>query len=88
LLVDNMKEHLKGLVLLEGTASERINDLMGDFDNTHKYFNNMESAVKKAYELAKDGDMVILCPSASSFNMFLNEFDRGDQYVKYVNLLK
>ena len=45
-------------------------------------FSNMQEAVKKAYELADEEDMVILCPGASSFNMFANEFDRGDQFCR------
>jgi UDP-N-acetylmuramoylalanine--D-glutamate ligase len=45
----------------------------------------MKSAVDKAREISENGDMVILCPGASSFNMFVNEFDRGKQFVDYVN---
>jgi UDP-N-acetylmuramoylalanine--D-glutamate ligase len=47
----------------------------------------MKAAIDTARELANEGDMVILCPGASSFNMFINEFDRGQKFVDYVNSL-
>jgi UDP-N-acetylmuramoylalanine--D-glutamate ligase len=84
-IVGIMKEYLKGLILLEGTASEKIADYMSDSNNVYKYYNNLEEAIQKAKDLATNGDMVILCPGASSFNMFANEFDRGEKYVTFVN---
>ena len=44
----------------------------------------MQEAVKMASEMVKSGDLVVLSPAASSFNMFKNEFDRGAQFVKAV----
>ena len=84
-----VKEFCKGVVLFEGTASDKISEMLDadGYDNVYTGFDNMTSAVKKAVEISEDGDMVILCPSASSFNMFANEFDRGDQFVEIVNNL-
>ena len=87
-IADDMKRYLKALVLLEGTASEKIYENVKVFKNIYKYFGNFKEAISKAYTLAKKGDMIILCPGGTSFNMFANEFDRGDQYVEYVKLLK
>ena len=86
-IVKYMKKYLKSLVLFEGTASEKIYKYIGKSIPVYKYFNSMQTAVDKAEELANEGDMIILCPGGSSFNMFINEFDRGDQFVKYVNSL-
>jgi len=47
----------------------------------------MKMAVKKASELAGKGDVVLLSPGAASFNLFKNEFDRGNQFIKEVNKL-
>jgi len=82
-----MKENLKALVLLEGTASEKMAEQSSDVE-VYKYYNNLEAAVLKAQSLATTGDMIILCPGGASFNMFANEFDRGDQFVNLVNNLK
>ena len=37
----------------------------------------MEEAVKKAYELAKDGDVVLLSPGCASWDMYPNFEARG-----------
>lgn len=87
-VIELMKERLKSLVLFEGTASEIIADLIGGRENVYKYYGALEGAVDKALELSESGDMVILCPGATSFNMFANEFDRGAKYVNYVKSLK
>jgi UDP-N-acetylmuramoylalanine--D-glutamate ligase len=80
-----MDRYQKKLILLEGSASEMISKVYPSYDG---FYGNLKEAVEKAYENADRGDMVILCPGASSFNMFLNEFDRGDQYVNCVKSLK
>lgn len=48
----------------------------------------MSEAVNLAYGLARKGDYVLLSPGATSFGSFLNEFDRGGQFVDAVNKLK
>ena len=48
----------------------------------------MQEAVEKAGRIAKRGDVVILSPGATSFNLFKNEFDRGDQFVQAVKSLR
>ncbi|MCD4756452.1 UDP-N-acetylmuramoyl-L-alanine--D-glutamate ligase [bacterium] len=83
-----MENYLKSLILFEGSASEKISKYVSDDIPVEKYFDSMGSAIEKARELASDGDMVILCPGGSSFNMFINEFDRGNQFIEYVNSLK
>jgi UDP-N-acetylmuramoylalanine--D-glutamate ligase len=82
-----MRKYLKALVLFEGTASERIDEQVGNHIDTYKYYGTMQEGVDKAKELASSGDIVILCPGGSSFNMFINEFDRGNQFIEYVNSL-
>lgn len=84
-LLPYMERYLKKLVLLDGTASEKFKEIYNSYEGT---FGNLKKAVDCAYENAESGDMVILCPGGSSFNMFANEFDRGDQFVNYVNSLK
>jgi len=86
-ILDNMKKYLKALVLFEGTASEKIFNVTNGYVDIYKYFDSMNGAIDKANEIATSEDMVILCPGGSSFNMFVNEFDRGEQFVKYVNSL-
>lgn len=48
---------------------------------------NMEEIVKKAFENTPSGGVVILSPSAASFDMFENYKDRGNQFKKAVQNL-
>ena len=48
---------------------------------------NMQQAVDLAFRESKKGDIILLSPAAASFNMFKNEFDRGEQFVKAVKKL-
>lgn len=82
------EKYAKALVLLEGTASEKmVTTMEQSVIPTYKYYGIFADAVKKAYEVATPGDMIILCPGATSFNMFANEFDRGRQFNTLVEAL-
>lgn len=87
------KEILKSvykIVLLPGTASEEIKKELSELNSSIGIIpvNSMEEAVKEASLLGEKGDVVLLSPGAASFNLFKNEFDRGDQFVKFVKGLK
>ena len=84
-LLPYMNKYLKKLILLAGTASDKM---MNIYSNYKGPYSDFKTAIQTAYEEASTGDMVILCPGASSFNMFANEFDRGTQFVNYVKSLK
>jgi len=48
---------------------------------------SMENAVRVAYELAHEGDTVLLSPCCASFDLFQNYEDRGRQFKKCVREL-
>ncbi|MBI5420224.1 MAG: UDP-N-acetylmuramoyl-L-alanine--D-glutamate ligase [Deltaproteobacteria bacterium] len=48
---------------------------------------SLEAAVRKAAELARSGDVVILSPACSSFDMFRNFEERGEAFRKAVREL-
>ena len=47
----------------------------------------LKDAVMAAKESAKEGDIVILCPAATSFDMFTNFEQRGNKFKDLVNEL-
>jgi UDP-N-acetylmuramoylalanine--D-glutamate ligase len=49
---------------------------------------DMKTIVKAAAKIAETGDVVILSPACSSFDMFKNYKDRGDQFKKQVKNLR
>ena len=48
---------------------------------------NMKEAVKIAWRNSAKGDIVLLCSGATSFGIFKNEFDRGEQFIREVQSL-
>ncbi len=61
----------------ESAAQNRPNPLRGTFDT-------LPAALSAAVALVKPGDTLLFSPGFTSFGMFLNEFDRGDKFVAYV----
>jgi UDP-N-acetylmuramoylalanine--D-glutamate ligase len=86
-MAEKIKDKSVFVILLPGNASEKIKDHLLDYKNIAEV-SSMQEAVKTASELAKEGDLVVLSPAASSFNMFKNEFDRGGQFIKAVKSLE
>jgi UDP-N-acetylmuramoylalanine--D-glutamate ligase len=84
-LAKTIKEKLNFIILLPGTASDKLEKALENFKIYR--VNSMAEAVKKAKKLAKAGDIVLLSPGAASFNLFNNEFDRGNQFVECVKAL-
>jgi len=76
------------LVLLPGSASEKLKQALKKTSFTAiKEVQTLAEAVKTAYQLAHEGESIILSPGAASFNLFKNEFDRGEQFNQLVNSL-
>jgi UDP-N-acetylmuramoylalanine--D-glutamate ligase len=84
-MAEEIMKRLDCLVLFPGTASVKLKGYLKDIKIYE--VKSMKQAVKKASSLAKKGDMVLLSPGAASFNMFKNEFDRGEQFIKAVKSL-
>jgi len=82
-----IRERVGDLVLLPGTASDKIEEGLSGYNRIYKV-SSMQEAVLTAKKTAKKGDIVVLSPGATSFNLFKNEFDRGEQFIKAVKNLK
>lgn len=75
------------VVFLPGSASKKIKRGLIGKKIVVQNSDSMRTAVNKAAKLARKGDIVLLSPAAASFNLFKNEFDRGEQYNKNVKSL-
>jgi UDP-N-acetylmuramoylalanine--D-glutamate ligase len=84
-LADLVKNRVKILILL-GEAKEKINRAIGDFAETY-LVGTFEEAVLLAYQKSRSGDIILLSPGCSSFDMFRNFEERGDYFKKIVTQL-
>ena len=91
-----VKKSVKVLALFKGAATDKIISALGTSTSLRagknkiplEVFDNMKEAFTWAKAQAKRGDVVLLSPGAASFGIFLNEYDRGDQFNKCVKGLK
>ncbi len=72
----------KEIILLSGSGTERL--IKEKLVKNYILVKSMNEAVKKAFSLAKKGDVVLLSPGFASFGLFKNEYDRGDKFVQSV----
>ena len=67
-LIDPVQKKVKNLILI-GEAKERLNRVIGDFSETF-IIGTFEEAVLLAYQKSRSGDVILLSPGCSSYDMF------------------
>lgn len=77
-----VRKKVKTLILV-GEAKERINRDLGDFSETF-LIGTFEEAVLIAYQKSRIGDVVLLSPGCSSFDMFDSFEERGDYFKEII----
>ena len=80
-----IRDQVKYLILL-GEASDLIYAVLGSATRTDRAV-SMEDAVAKAHASASEGDVVLLSPACSSFDMFKSYTHRGEMFKTEVNKL-
>lgn len=86
-MTDEIPKACKHVILFEGDASDKIEKLLGGKVSIETGVKSMKEAVTKAKAVSAVGDIVLLSPGAASFNLFANEFDRGEQFREEVRNL-
>lgn len=79
------KEKVKHLVLIGETKNKLRDVLNGSF--SYEDAESMEDAVERSMEKATAGDIVLLSPGCSSFDMFKDFIERGNQFKEIVGRL-
>lgn len=83
-------DKVKDLILI-GATSGKIEDALnktGRKDEIRiKHATTYQEAVSYAHSIAKSGDVVLLSPASTSFDMFRNFEERGNLFKKLVNEL-
>jgi UDP-N-acetylmuramoylalanine--D-glutamate ligase len=75
-------ERVKGMALI-GEAKEGMEGALGGLTETVKV-DTLEDAVHWAFSKAAPGDVVLLSPACSSFDMFENYQERGKRFKSIV----
>jgi len=82
-LEKELKEKVHTIVAI-GEAREKIRQQVGETIPHLLEADSMKAAVKAAKKVAKRGEVVLLSPACSSFDMFENYEDRGNQFKQAV----
>ncbi len=83
--LDVHRESIRGIVLVEGSATDRLAAALRL--PVAGRFGSLEQALGQAVALARAGDAVILSPGCASFGMFQHEFERGETFRAWVDVL-
>ena len=84
-IVDNVKS----LILIGQTANKIYEAVKNELENQHKQLNihmcdTFEQSMNLAKRIAKPGQIVLFSPASTSFDMFKDMYDRGDQFKNMV----
>lgn len=82
-----VKGRVKALVCL-GTDNSKLTDAFSGWIGDIVETQDMEEAVRLAFEKSNKGDVVLLSPACASFDLFRNYEDRGDRFKRAVEVLK
>jgi UDP-N-acetylmuramoylalanine--D-glutamate ligase len=81
-LVDEIPYYCKQVILLEGTGTDQIKDLV-----VSTVVPSIEAAIEAALAEALPGDTILFSPGFASFGMFKNEYERNDEFVSLIKKL-
>ncbi len=88
-------QRCRDVVLLPGSGTDELLPAIheevqkqGRDNPVRGVFDTFQATMDRAVGLTRPGDVLLFSPGFTSFGMFLNEFDRGDQFVAYTRALK
>lgn len=81
-LIEEIPEYCKTVVLLPGTGTDKIKDMIEATVVT-----SMKEAVALALAAGAPGDVLLFSPGFASFGMYKNEYERNDEFVSLIKQL-
>ncbi len=85
-LMDLVRLKVKAIICMTKDSS-KIRNAFGGVVDTIVDTGGAEQAVRVAYDLGREGDIVLLSPACASFDLFENYEDRGRQFKSAVRSL-
>ena len=86
MIADMVSEKVNAIVCL-GKDNAKILESFEDIIEPIDFALSAEEAVRKAYELARNGEKVLLSPACASFDLFESYEERGDKFKQAVRAL-
>lgn len=84
-LLDKIDQYVKKIVLISGTFTDEILPFLDENKLINKKsLLSLTEAFDLALKSATQGDIILFSPGATSFNMFKNEFHRGEEFSRIV----
>lgn len=83
-----VKKHTKHLILIGAAAARFKKEAEAAGVSSIQKADSMTEAVELAHKEAREGDIVLLSPACSSFDMYTCYEERGDDFKRIVNGLK
>lgn len=74
--------------LLIGEAAPLIKSVLTEYEVPFERCDSLETATRRAFELAHSGDVVLLSPACASFDMFCGYAHRAEVFISEVNRLR
>lgn len=82
-VIININHEVDQIILLPGTGTDRIKPHLDPFKIILET-SSLKKAFIKALSASKSGDIILFSPGFTSFGLFHNEFDRGEQFNQVV----
>ena len=79
---------LKNIICQPDTGLYIYNKLKEISNKNLYYIEDLEEAVKKAYEVTDVNESILLSPAAPSYNIYKNYADKSNHYINIINNLK
>jgi UDP-N-acetylmuramoylalanine--D-glutamate ligase len=87
-LLEPVRQHIKKLIVM-GEAQEKIKSVLEEVcRESVQTASTMEDAVSSAYRAASPGDIVLLSPACSSFDMYSSYAERGEDFRRVIGNLE
>lgn len=87
ILSELVKRRVRKIIAI-GEAAGIIKNDLGEIVDVEIVGSDFEMAVKRAFESANRGDVILLSPACSSYDMFTNYEERGRKFKEIVKRLK
>jgi len=81
-----VRDQVRAVVAL-GESAEKVERELGGEAPDHSRAETMEDALTQAQRAAQPGDVVLLSPACSSFDMYENYEERGDTFRRLAETL-